>query len=87
MKREDIFELVRSEIFAVLPSLRSRDIRIEDNLKDLGADSMDRAEIVQQSMRRLQIRIPPVELAAVQNLCGLVDLFEAWVARTREPSQ
>ncbi len=46
-----------------------------NGLKDLGADSMDRADIVMMTMESLSQRIPLIELAGLTNIGELVDAF------------
>ena len=75
MNKEDVFQVVKKNIFEVLPFLSGKDIRIENNLKDLGANSIDRVEIVTLSMEDLKVKIPPTEFGDVKNLETLVDLL------------
>jgi polyketide biosynthesis acyl carrier protein len=48
---------------------------LSSGYKDLGANSIDRMDIVTQTMEDLAIKIPLVELAKVQNIQELVDLL------------
>ena len=75
MNKQDVFQVVRKNIFEVLPFLSGKEIRIENNLKDLGANSIDRVEIVTLSMEDLNVKIPPTDFANVKNLEGLVNLL------------
>jgi polyketide biosynthesis acyl carrier protein len=51
----EIDRVVRDVIIAILPDLDRSTIRGESNLKDLGADSVERIEIVLQLKRRLAV--------------------------------
>ena len=75
MNSDEIFAVVKKNIQDVLFNLKDEEIGIEDSLKDLGANSIDRADIVTQSMSDLNIKIPLVELAGVKNIADLVELF------------
>ena len=75
MTKEDVFQVVKKNIFEVLPFLSDKDIYIENNLKDLGANSIDRVEIATLSMEDLNVKIPPIEFGDVKNLEGLVNLL------------
>jgi polyketide biosynthesis acyl carrier protein len=46
-------------------------------MKELGANSIDRADVVLQSMEALGVTFPLNELAGVDNIQGLVDFLHA----------
>jgi polyketide biosynthesis acyl carrier protein len=75
MTKQDVFQVVKKNIFEVLPFLSGKEIHIENNLKDFGANSIDRVEIVTLSMEDLNVKIPPIEFGDVKNLEGLVNLL------------
>jgi polyketide biosynthesis acyl carrier protein len=75
MTKNDIFQIVKNNVVDVLPNVSQETIKIEQRLKDLGANSIDRMDIVTQTLEDLAIKIPMVELAKVQNIQELVDLL------------
>ncbi|MGD2092433.1 MAG: acyl carrier protein [Candidatus Aminicenantes bacterium] len=75
MTKQDVFQAVKTNIYEVLPYLVGKEIAIESSLKDLGANSIDRMEIVTMSMENLHVKIPPGEFSDVKNLEGLVNLL------------
>lgn len=75
MTRDDVFTVVKKNIREVLGHLNGQNIPIEASLKDLGANSLDRAEITVQCMEDLQIKIPLVEFGGISNIEGLVNLL------------
>lgn len=75
MTQEDVFAVVKKNIREVLVHLDGQEIPLEARLKDLGANSLDRAEITVQCLEDLQIKIPLVEFGGVTNIEGLVDLL------------
>ena len=75
MSKEHVFEVVKSIIIEVLPDLDSDQIQIEKNLKELGANSIDRMEVVTMSMEELDMKIPLMSFAHVSNIQGLVDVL------------
>ncbi|QRN93159.1 acyl carrier protein [Archangium violaceum] len=77
MTKNEIFEVVKKNILEVLSDVSADQIRVDCQLKDLGANSIDRVEITTMSMEALGINIPLVDLAGVSNIQGLVDqLYE-----------
>ncbi len=77
MDKEEIFRLVISISTEVIPELEGKDIPITDTLKDWGANSIDRAEIVMMTLESLSLNIPMVELAHTRNIEELVDKLHA----------
>ena len=70
-----IFETLKRNIVAVLPDLADHSFVMSDQLVELGANSVDRADIVMTTMDELGLRIPRTELAGARNLGDLVNVF------------
>jgi polyketide biosynthesis acyl carrier protein len=77
MQRDEIFEMVKGHVYEVLPDLDGCHINWDDRLADLGANSVDRAEVAMLAMESLSLQIARVELAGVQNIRDLVDALHA----------
>ncbi|MFC3195087.1 acyl carrier protein [Marinicella sediminis] len=75
MEKKEIFDAVVQNTTEVLPSLTAHEINSSDALKDLGANSMDRSEIVMMTLESLSLNVPLVELAGATNIGELVDLL------------
>ncbi|MFG2606000.1 acyl carrier protein [Streptomyces sp. NPDC048514] len=77
MQQDEIFEMVKAHIYEVLPDLEGKDISREDRLADLGANSVDRAEVAMLAMESLSLQMARIELAGVRNIGDLVDVLHA----------
>src|SRR6202035_88089 len=75
LDKEEIFEVVKANTLKVLPDLLADDVTIDKNLSDLGANSVDRVEVVLYSLEQLGLKVPTAELHGVRNLRALVDLL------------
>ena len=75
LSKEQIFSIIKDDIIKVLPNLTKEDIKIEKSLSDLGANSVDRVEIILFSMENMKLKFSLIELANVKNLSDLVDFF------------
>jgi polyketide biosynthesis acyl carrier protein len=75
LKKAEIFSIIKKHAINVLPGLEDKDICIEKSLKELGANSIDRMEIVVLSMESIKITSSLVELSEIKNLNGLVTFF------------
>ena len=75
--KEQIFEIIKRNLLEVLPDLPADSIVPSQSMKHLGANSLDRADVVIQTKEELGLKFPLYELGAVENLQGLVDFFHA----------
>lgn len=75
MSKAHVFEVVKNIIIEVLPDVDPTQISIEKQLKDIGANSIDRMEIVTMSMQELDIKIPLMSFAGVNNIEGMVNVL------------
>jgi polyketide biosynthesis acyl carrier protein len=70
-----IFDVIKTNIQSVLFDVDPQSITIDKSLTELGANSVDRVEVLMNSMEQLQLKIPRVELHGIENLRGLVEVF------------
>lgn len=75
MSAQEVFETIVKHARVVVPGLADHEFKREESLKDLGADSVDRAEITMMTMEDLSLKIPRVEMAGASNIGELTDLF------------
>jgi polyketide biosynthesis acyl carrier protein len=66
-------QALREVIRSILPTLSPEEITGDKHLRDLGADSVDRVEIILGVTRRLGIDEPMSNFSAVPDIDGLVD--------------
>jgi polyketide biosynthesis acyl carrier protein len=70
-----VFELVKNQIACVLPAVAGATVLPENRLEDLGADSVDRADIATGSMDAMGLSLPLVQLGEPRTIGELVDLL------------
>jgi polyketide biosynthesis acyl carrier protein len=86
MNPSEIFELIKEQINDVIPELSRQAITPNQSLKTLGANSIDRAEIIMLTMARLKVKIPLVQFAAAENIQSIINIFETALTNQLEPS-
>ncbi len=69
----DVEAVVRSVIADILPDVPASEVTEDRNLRDLGADSVDRVEILSLVLHRLGRTDPLSEFAAVPHLGALFE--------------
>lgn len=81
-ERSEIELLVHRTILTILPAVRQQEITPDKHLKDLGADSVDRVEIIMSLRDQLAVDEPMAAFSSIPNIGVLIDvLHEAMVNR------
>jgi polyketide biosynthesis acyl carrier protein len=81
MRVEDVFEVITRHTCEVLPDLESHEFQFDDTLRALGANSVDRSEIVMMTLESLSLSIPLVETIKAQNMGELAHLLHGRLSR------
>lgn len=74
---DEIFNIIVHCVQTVLPALEEHTFRRNDRLVDLGANSVDRAEIVMMVLEELDLGISRTEVFGPRNIGELADLLYA----------
>jgi polyketide biosynthesis acyl carrier protein len=78
MEKKEILDLIVRHTCTAIPILKNHTFQAEDRFKDLGASSLDRAEILEMVMTSLSLDIPRVAIFGAKDIGALVDvLYEA----------
>lgn len=75
MNRDEIFEVIKENILEVIPDISIENITFNDSLKEIGANSVDRADIIMFSMESLNIRVPMVKFGNAKNIGEIIDIM------------
>lgn len=75
MNKQDVFDIIARYTREVVPGLENYPFQFTDSLKELGANSIDRSEILMLTMETLSLTIPLIEFAGAQNIGELAELF------------
>jgi polyketide biosynthesis acyl carrier protein len=75
MTKVELLDLIARHTRDVLPDLDARQFAASDRLVDLGANSVDRAEIAMLVQESLGLSVSRVELFGPKNIGELADLF------------
>ncbi|HYI12098.1 MAG TPA: SDR family NAD(P)-dependent oxidoreductase [Thermoanaerobaculia bacterium] len=74
-RAEAVFNIVCDHVHRVLPGIARERITLSSSLRELGANSLDRVEVATLTMEDLKLTVAPTQLASVQNIAALVDVF------------
>jgi polyketide biosynthesis acyl carrier protein len=81
MTEEDVLRVIIGNICDVLPDLKGRELVPQDSLRDLGANSTDRSEIVMLTLEALSLQISLVETFGPANIGELSQLLHEKLER------
>ncbi|MCB2360142.1 acyl carrier protein [Clostridium estertheticum] len=70
-----ILNIIISNTCEVIPELEGHSFKPEDKLGDLGANSLDRAEIVSMTVETLDLEVRRVDLAKTNNIGELAEVL------------
>ncbi|WP_186831719.1 phosphopantetheine-binding protein [Streptomyces sp. ISID311] len=76
----DVEAVLHRHILGVLTDLGADDIRPERSLNDLGANSLDRIDILSGALEELQVDLRPEELREAMDLRQLAALLQKCTA-------
>ncbi|CAM4023976.1 acyl carrier protein [Bordetella tumulicola] len=77
MTQQDIFDVIVRHTRDVLPNLTDHPFQSGDSLKALGANSVDRADIIMMTLETLALNVPLVEMARADSIGNLAEIMYA----------
>lgn len=77
MNKQEILDTIMTQIREVIPALAERPLTASDSLRALGANSMDRADIIMMTLDALSVRIPLFEMAKAENIGDIASIIHA----------
>ena len=75
LTKSEIFAVIRDNLLDILTNVSPADVRPDVSMRNLGANSVDRVDVIVKSMADLSLKIPLIELGNVGNIGELVDVF------------
>ncbi len=75
MSKDEIITIIAEHVRAVVPTLEAHQFSHDDKLKELGANSVDRSEILMMTMESLSLKISLVDLASARNIGELAGIL------------
>lgn len=73
--KEEIYEVIVNHTREIVPGLDDHPFQMTDSLRALGANSIDRADIIMMTLETLSLNIPLVEMAKAENIGDLAQII------------
>lgn len=77
MTVQGVFEILVNHTREVVPGLEEHGFTMEDSLRELGANSIDRSEIIMLTLETLSLSIPLIAVARAETMGELAGLLHA----------
>lgn len=75
MDREFILNIIAQHSRTVVPALNNHVFQSTDSLRNLGANSIDRSEIIIMTLESLSLNIPLIAVARAENIGELAEIL------------
>ena len=75
MKKDEILTLIKTNLIEIIPELEDEEIDIKETLVDLGANSIDRGELIALTLEALELEVSRIEFVSAQTIDELADLM------------
>jgi polyketide biosynthesis acyl carrier protein len=77
VSKEQVLEVIVRHVREAIPGLADHPFHPGDSLKALGANSIDRADIIMMTLESLSLNIPLIEMAKAENIGELASIIHA----------
>lgn len=74
MTREELMDSIKDAIGYIVPEAETDNLTYEDSLKAIGANSVDRAEILIMLMEDAGVKLPMVSFGEAKNIGEILDI-------------
>lgn len=75
MNKNEVFEIIKENILEILPDVEESDITLENSLKTLGANSIDRMDIIVDTMNAMKVKVPMVEFGKANCIGDIITII------------
>lgn len=73
--KSQIVNLITENLLEIIPELEGEEISPDESLVDLGANSVDRGELITLTLERLNMEASRIEFVSAQTINELADLI------------
>lgn len=74
MTREEVLQIIVNNVYDILPELADRKINEADSLREIGANSIDRSDIIISTLENLELKIPMVMFGNAKNIGEIITI-------------
>lgn len=75
MTKAQVITLIKNNLIEIIPELEDEEIDINESLVDMGANSIDRGELIMLTLEALELEVSRIEFVGAQTISELADLM------------
>ncbi len=83
MTREDMFDVLKSNVAEIIEGAEGLEIKESHSMRDFAADSLEVVEVVARSMKQMKLKVGRDKLLRAESLGDLLDIFEQAANRSQ----
>lgn len=73
--KNEIVTLIKGNLLEIIPELNGESISLDETFVNLGANSIDRGELIMLTLERMELNVPRIEFVNAQTINQLADLI------------
>lgn len=73
--KSEVVELIRQNLVEIMPELEGETFSNDEELTELGANSIDRGELITLTLEKLDLDMSRLEFAGAKNINALAELI------------
>ncbi|MCW3465909.1 phosphopantetheine-binding protein [Chitinophaga nivalis] len=73
--RNEVITLIKENLVEIIPELKATPIELDETFVNLGANSVDRGELITLTLERLNLEVSRIEFVSAQTINELADLI------------
>jgi len=73
--KQEIASLIRENLLEIMPELNDEKFSDDDSFVELGANSIDRGELITLTLEKLNLDVPRIEFVSAQTIDQLAELM------------
>ncbi|RBL89853.1 phosphopantetheine-binding protein [Chitinophaga flava] len=73
--KNEVIALIKENLLEIIPELSGSQIPLDETFVNLGANSIDRGELITLTLERLDLEISRIEFVGAQTINELADLI------------
>ena len=75
MTKLEVITLIKKKLIEIIPEFEEEEIDVTESLVDIGANSIDRGELIMLTLEALELEVSRIEFVGAQTIDELADLM------------
>ncbi len=73
--KKQVVGLIKENLFEIIPELSETDISLDESFVEMGANSVDRGELITLTLERLNLEVSRIHFVRAQTINELADMI------------